>query len=621
MPPIGYSYVRFSSKKQGKGSSLYRQTQDTMAGESPESWCARNNVLFSPITYRDLGLSGWDGANVKQGELRVILDAIKSGKVRRGDYLLVERVDRITRQGVDVGMDIIKEILRAGVSIVTLANGRVYGPDACKGLMKGLLELQMYLEAAQQYSDALSGRVAAAWERKREKAGKGTLTTGKMPPWLRAVGDSRDDNRHAVVVPEKVATVQRIFAMAIAGQGLKRIVNELIKDGTPPITSRGTWSRTGVRRIITDRAVLGEYQPTTRMRRVPSDPGDSRPKWERAEERIAAGDPIANFPEIIDLATFHKAQACLGSRKNNKQGRDSKVLNVFSGLLKDARNGVSYITDLRVEQGRNGNADTSHYVLISAVKTGDSRSFPFPVFEKAALSVLQGIDPRELLTGNGHKEEVLGLAAELESIKAEIAAIEAAMDQEFSDTLNAVLRRKEARKKAVASKLAEAQQRVACPLSESWGEARTVFATLELIPAAGPPVVKLPSELFVEIDAPSRTQQIIEAAPDRGAVLLRLRAVLRRLIESIHLLVVARGTIRLCAFQVSFASNDGNPPKQRTYLITHRPAVSNQHRKQEARYEVRPFTEAETAGLDLRQAGDAARLEAELAELVGQPGR
>src|SRR5262245_30681311 len=117
---IGYSYVRFSSTRQRKGSSLHRQTEDTVAGESPQSWCARNDVAFDQsLTFRDLAKSAFVGE--KQVELQAFLDGIQSGRIRPGSFLLVERVDRISRKGVDEGMDKIKKILNAGVSIVTLA--------------------------------------------------------------------------------------------------------------------------------------------------------------------------------------------------------------------------------------------------------------------------------------------------------------------------------------------------------------------------------------------------------------------------------------------------------------------------------------------------------------------
>src|SRR5262249_57285389 len=112
----------------------------------------------------------------------------------------------------------------------------------------------MELEHAYQYSKNLSDRVSAAKELARQKAReKKRLATATMPPWLTAVGEG--DGRRAVVVPEKVATAQRIFDLAIAGMGLTRIIRTLIEDGTPPLTRQGTWSRSSVRRLLTDRTV------------------------------------------------------------------------------------------------------------------------------------------------------------------------------------------------------------------------------------------------------------------------------------------------------------------------------------------------------------------------------
>src|SRR5262245_42489583 len=132
MQPIGYSYLRFSSTgKQARGSSVYRQTNDTVAGESPESWCTRNGVaLDTALTFRDLGKSAYSGH--RQKELYAFREMVRDGRIRPGSYLLVEKIDRISRKGVNEGGDLLKEILRAGVSIVTLSNGRVYGPESIK---------------------------------------------------------------------------------------------------------------------------------------------------------------------------------------------------------------------------------------------------------------------------------------------------------------------------------------------------------------------------------------------------------------------------------------------------------------------------------------------------------
>jgi DNA invertase Pin-like site-specific DNA recombinase len=59
---------------------------------------------------------------------------VKNGTVPAGSVLVVESFDRISRQGIDEGYDLIKSILKAGVRIVTLAPEREFDRDATKSL-------------------------------------------------------------------------------------------------------------------------------------------------------------------------------------------------------------------------------------------------------------------------------------------------------------------------------------------------------------------------------------------------------------------------------------------------------------------------------------------------------
>jgi DNA invertase Pin-like site-specific DNA recombinase len=570
--PLAYSYARFSSKKQGKGSSLHRQTQDTVAGESPESWCERNKVtLDTTLVFRDLGRSAYRGQ--KQRELLAFIDMVKSKRIRPGSYLLVEKVDRITRRGLDEGSDLLKTILRAGVSIVTLSNGKVYGPDAVKGLMKGWLELEMHLEAAHEYSLSLSGRVRAAWEAKRKKLrerlaeGKKVLLSAKMPPWLAAVG--KGDERRAVLVPAKAATVQRIFDMAAAGVGLTRIVRTLKGDGTPPLN--GGWSRIWVRRLLTDRATLGEFQPTA----------GGKPDGPVAENY---------YPAVVTPEVFYKARAGLGDRKLRYAPRGPDVPCLFSGLLKDARGvgpdgkPVSYVIAGRVEKTRRlvkgkmrrVGEGKAHRVLMSAADVGTrggkggpgtggmASSFPLDVFEAAVLAMLKEVDPNEVIPPNGEENEVLTLSGELAAVEGRIAELEAALAGDGDVTaLVRALRQLEARGKDVAGRLAEARLRAASPALEAWGEAKTLL-------------------------------DVIDQAADPEEARLRLRAVLRRFIDVVYLLVVPRGRDRLAAVQVFFV-DDGH----RNYLIHYSPPKSNGKYRTEGAWSAASLPPAVTRGLEL----------------------
>jgi DNA invertase Pin-like site-specific DNA recombinase len=525
--PVGHSYLRFSSKRQRKGDSIRRQTEDTAAGESPASWCARNGVTYSTKTYHDLGLSARHGKNAKQGELKAFLDAIDAGSVRPGDYLLVERIDRISRQGVDEGYELCKRILKAGVHIVTLFNGRVFGPDAVKGLMKGALELQVYLEQAQQYSDNLSARARSAHEGKRKKArdGKGTLSA-KPPGWLRVDADGKPE-----LIPERAAVVRRIFDMAIDGKGVEAIVKRLTADKVPPMGYADAWNKTYVHNLLTGRQVLGEVQPGVCLRDA-----------EGREVRQAEGAAIAgHYPAAIeDEGTWLRAQAALASRKRQKGRPPSGTVNVFKGLLYDARDGGTVMLHLRTVRG-----GRRHHVLTPVAATQgrtDGATFPFATFEKGVLALLAEIDPDAILppkVDDAVAAEAKALSDERDAIDARLALIQAELEQveqgvDFS-TMRKAVRTLTERKREVEGKLAVAKQRAAAPASEAWGEFKTLLDALN-------------------------------AAPDPAEARVRLRAALSRVVDSIYLLMTGRGNRRYAAVQINFS--DGNAARR--YCLYHR---------------------------------------------------
>src|SRR5262249_25242918 len=121
--------------------------------------------------------------------------------------------------------------------------------------------------------------------------------------------------------------------------------------------------------------------------------------------------------------------------------------------------------------------------------------------------------------------------------------------------------------------LTEARREAAHPLSEAWGEARTLLGALE-------------------------------AAADPEDARLRLRSALRRVVDGIWLLVVRRGRDALCGAQVWF-KKDG----RRDYLIFHRPPKGNNRVRREGFWQASSLPEA-AGKLDLRQPEHVKQLEA-----------
>lgn len=95
MTVAAYSYLRFSSAAQSWGDSRRRQT--AMAERHAE---AHGLALDRDLSFRDLGISAFHGRNVREGALRAFLDAVELGIIPQGSHLLVESLDRISRDEI-----------------------------------------------------------------------------------------------------------------------------------------------------------------------------------------------------------------------------------------------------------------------------------------------------------------------------------------------------------------------------------------------------------------------------------------------------------------------------------------------------------------------------------------
>src|SRR5947207_4955596 len=152
--PRAYSYVRMSTDLQLKGDSLRRQL------EASAAYAATHDLeLVDESRLEDIGVSAFKGANVAEGALGRFLDAAKTGKVPAGSFLLVESLDRLSRQQVRKSLGIFLSIVDAGVNIVTLTDNRVY--TAQKTELADLLTSLVIMTRAHEDSQPQSRRVSA----------------------------------------------------------------------------------------------------------------------------------------------------------------------------------------------------------------------------------------------------------------------------------------------------------------------------------------------------------------------------------------------------------------------------------------------------------------------------
>jgi DNA invertase Pin-like site-specific DNA recombinase len=399
MMPKAYSYVRFSSLRQERGDSLRRQAA------LRDAWLARHDdmVLDDTLRLKDLGISGFKGKNRRDGiALAGFLAAIESGAVEPGSVLILESLDRLSRDMVSKAFRVFMGILEAGVNIVTLAPERKY-TEASINDIAGLLEPIIHMSRAYEESAMKGSRSQAKWKARRAKLADGEkiVFEGNCPAWLRATKDKTDFE----VDPVARVVVKRIFDTAAAGFGARVIVKQLTEAGIPTIgrgqngTKQPLWTAQYVRTILINRAAIGEFQPQTTV--------DGRKK---------IGDPVPGyFPAVVSKSLFNKVQLALKGRAPQRGRPSSDCKNLFSGLLVDARDGRRMLLvnkDKVFDKGTDRERLVDYRYLcnrghVQHEKATDDlpapwpMTFPYGVFESAILVWLDELNVDEFKPAKG----------------------------------------------------------------------------------------------------------------------------------------------------------------------------------------------------------------------------
>ncbi|WP_140388593.1 MULTISPECIES: recombinase family protein [Vibrio harveyi group] len=317
-----YSYLRLSTKEQIKGDGVRRQMEAT------EAVCKENGWQLSPTTFRDLGLSAFSAENLKKGDFGIILQLIKEGSISSGSVLILENVDRMSRQNPQESVYTMLDIIRAGVRIYTIHDKRLHEKDSQDSFMN-LMLWALAAERAHEESLTKSRRVREAKAKARQKAREeGKAIIGRVPSWIRKV-TPKGGEPYYELDEERAEVVRLIFQLKLDGHGLGAITNELVKRGIPPMGNRNVrkdlapkWQVSTIRKWLLSPTVYGQYQPHIRV--------DGK--------KVPEGDPIDNFyPAAVDRETFLKVQTMLGKHSRGRTAEEGE--NMLRGLLRCACGG------------------------------------------------------------------------------------------------------------------------------------------------------------------------------------------------------------------------------------------------------------------------------------------
>lgn len=246
-----YSYLRISTETQKAGDGMRRQMEASQKYSQEQGY-----ELVETIS--DFGVSAYRGVNSKAGAFAQFLQAIDDGQVTPGSVLIVESLDRLSRDGATKAFGQFAGILSKGIAIVTLMDGQVYTEESVNNNPGQLFMSLGIMIRANDESVTKAKRLKLTWEKKRKDISEKKLTR-MAPSWLIL----SDDRSEFEVVEEAARLVRTIYGLCIDGMGIYSITRHLNSnlDAYPPISRAKNWNDSYVAKILRNPAVHGFFQP------------------------------------------------------------------------------------------------------------------------------------------------------------------------------------------------------------------------------------------------------------------------------------------------------------------------------------------------------------------------
>lgn len=414
------SYLRLSTDAQLQGSSVARQTK------LAQDYCLENNLeLVEEL--QDIGLSGYSGAHRSKGQLGLFFEGIKNGIISKDTVLIVENLDRLSRQDPFTAMKQFMELLEHGIELHTLFDRQIYTQESVGNNMSQMFMSIGQMMRAYDESQTKSKRVSAAWAKKRETISE-KLLTSRSPNWIDVVYDKQGKPVSFKINEEEAKTVRAIFDLSInqnmGSMAITKHINQhpelYPKTKSHKTNKAGGWGESYVKKIMNSINAYGAFQPRVKIN----------------GKFVSDGSLIKDYyPAVISEETFLLNQERIRQRKNNGRGRQGDDFpNLFHGLLKckSCGNGVRFIN-----KGNGPKGGT--FLQCSAAKqkraSCEALALRYEPFEELFFMVLQDVDFQRAFYSVDYKKQEL----ELEEKFAMISNETKELDRKISSLVDSLI--------------------------------------------------------------------------------------------------------------------------------------------------------------------------------------
>jgi len=347
--PKAYSYIRFSTPEQERGDSLRRQV------EYSQQVAAKLGLeLDDHLRLTDRGISAFRGDHRTKGTLGAFLSQVEAGKIKPGSVLIIEALDRLSREGMLEAVHLLTGILLKGINLHTAIDNKHFQKSTYD--LADLIISATKLQQGHEESEKKSERLKAAWNNKRAQA----------------------------------RSAQRKI---LAGKGTWSIESALNQQKV--WKPKNGWRKSYINKILRNPAVHGEFQPHKKI--------DGK--------RVPEGEPIVDYyPPIIERSVFDRVQGVIQENRQlpgHAGGRNGAVSNLFGHIAVCGKCGgpMSFVHKGKPPKG-------GQYLQCDRARRGlgcTKTLIRYDKIEPLLLTFCKGLNPEDILPDNEQRQSELSI--------------------------------------------------------------------------------------------------------------------------------------------------------------------------------------------------------------------
>ena len=180
----------------------------------------------------------------------------QAGDIAQGSVLIVERLDRFSRNYVDLVLNAFLDLMHAGIELYSCVDQTHYTLADIRKDKYLLHRLLDHIAFANEYSTSMSDKISKAFKIRRADAASGKkINLGSWQPrWIDFHGSKGQEG--TFTFNKYAETVKRIVLDYISGKSMNKIANALIAENVATAQG-GKWGSGTIENILHNQALTG----------------------------------------------------------------------------------------------------------------------------------------------------------------------------------------------------------------------------------------------------------------------------------------------------------------------------------------------------------------------------